>query len=170
MIPFEALAISGALVFAALLVRGRLVGSAGRPRTSAYRTAESCERARVAFVRLSRSDDAAYLRTSPALASRLRRERRRIVANYLRQVRAEFATTATRARELSAVSDSPEVAARVLKASAAFEALYFLLRLEVWLGAWLPVRVDVSALTRRLSALQAPPAPEAPAVAPVPSR
>lgn len=159
MIPPETVALCGAALFVAFVV-SRRADAFRRPfRAACYRSPESAERARGAFARLSRADDLKYLRRtgcSPALAARLRSERRRISQTYLRQARGEFAATAARARAASAVADSPQVAMRVLKASLAFEALCLLLRLELWAGAWLPLRVDVSALTRRLRALQVP--------------
>jgi len=163
MIPPEALALCGALVFAAFVGRSRQDVLHRSLRPSSYRRLETAEAAHCAFSRLSRADDWDYLRSVPrssALASRMRSERRRVLASYLRQARVEFVELAAQARAYSAVTDSPEIASRVLKATLAFEALHLLLRFEVWAGAWLPLRADVSGLTRRLSALRIPSAPE----------
>ena len=107
--------------------------------------------------RLLAEDDFRFLASQssgcPRLATRLRRQRIRVLRLYLRQMRAEFARVYGLARLLAPTSQDPAFAGRVLSLALTFSGLWVAMQVVCALG-WLgPLRVHIAGLVTALDGL-----------------
>jgi hypothetical protein len=90
----------------------------------------------------------------PAMATRLRLERRAVLSLYLREVHADFRHSWACCRSMAPFSESPEVAPTAVKQFLAFYGLYAVLQVHCLLGLLVYVRIDVRRLLAVLQPLQ----------------
>ncbi len=134
-------------------VRSPTTGSARR---SAYLSDQTAARAYGAVRRLLDRHDFDLLRASSSstLIHRLRFDRHRALALYLRQIRREFAAQSRWARECAARNNAPELAFRAMRQALVFYPLYALIRMQAAVGWIVPVSVDPTPLLRRIRPLR----------------
>ena len=149
-----ALVASGA-VFRGGRLRGSLSGPAVNPSTE-FDTARYRPMAR-----LLSGDDFDFIESAqgipPALAKRLRSERRRIFGRYLRNLEADFSRLHGAARELllSAPEDRPDLAAAILTQHIAFRRAVWSIRLRLYMPGFAGATAEVGRLLDLTDAMRA---------------
>jgi hypothetical protein len=90
----------------------------------------------------------------PGLEKKLRRQRRRVLRLYLRELRLEFRGVYALCRMLVPHSANPDFAAWITRQAAAFYGLLLVLHLRCTLGWFLHVRVDTTDLVTAFDRLR----------------
>jgi hypothetical protein len=97
--------------------------------------------------RLFAEEDFVFLsRLQPRLLSRLRQQRRRVMREYLRELRAEFERIYAFCRALALKSGAPNFAGQITQAAFSFYGLLLILHMRCAFGWFLHVRVDTADL------------------------